>query len=79
MSACEKLSRRNPKLEIYNLAGGMDAWASAGLPLVGGNPPLPLDRQVQLTLGIAFLAASAATFLSARSLWRSPRRLGRAW
>lgn len=62
MSACEKLSRRNPKLEFYNLAGGIDVWAAAGLPLVGGNPPLPLDRQVQMTIGIALLAASAATF-----------------
>ena len=65
MSACEKLSRRNPKLELYNLAGGIDAWASTGLPLVGGNPRLPLDRQVQLTIGIGLLAASAmALFVS---------------
>ena len=63
MSACEKLSRGNPGLEIYNLTGGIDAWANAGLPVVGGIAPLPLDRQVQLTIGLALLAASAMTLL----------------
>jgi len=57
-SACEKLIRQNPKLEIYNLAGGIDAWTSAGLPIGTGGFVLPLDRQVQLTIGIALVVAS---------------------
>lgn len=62
-SACEKLSQQNPQLEIYNLEGGIDAWSAAGLPVVGGNPALPLDRQVQLTIGFALLAASILALL----------------
>jgi rhodanese-related sulfurtransferase len=28
--ACEKLLAEDPKLELYNLEGGLNAWASAG-------------------------------------------------
>lgn len=64
-SACEKLIRQNPKLEIYNLAGGIDAWAAAGLPIRTAGFVLPLDRQVQLTIGIALVVASGlALFVS---------------
>jgi rhodanese-related sulfurtransferase len=64
-SACEKLMRQNPKLEIYNLAGGIDAWAAAGLPIRTSGFFLPLDRQVQLTIGIALVVASGlAVFVS---------------
>ena len=62
-SACEKLIRQNPKLEIYNLAGGIDAWAAAGLPISTGAFVLPLDRQVQLTIGIALVLASGLAFI----------------
>jgi rhodanese-related sulfurtransferase len=57
-SACEKLIRQNPELEIYNLAGGIDAWESAGLPIKTAGFVLPLDRQVQLTIGLALVVAS---------------------
>jgi rhodanese-related sulfurtransferase len=64
-SACEKLIRQNPKLEIYNLAGGIDAWAAAGLPIQTAGFALPLDRQVQLTIGIVLVVASGlALFIS---------------
>jgi rhodanese-related sulfurtransferase len=66
-AACEKLSRQNPRLEIYNLAGGIDAWAGAGLPVMSNGFVLPLDRQVQLTIGIALVVASGMAF--AFSLW----------
>jgi rhodanese-related sulfurtransferase len=58
-SACEKLLRQNPALEIYNLAGGIDAWAAAGLPVRTGRFVLPLDRQVQLTIGIILLVLTS--------------------
>jgi len=62
-SACEKLLRQNPNLEIYNLEGGIDAWSAAGLPIKGeGGFALPLDRQVQLTIGVILLVAAALTF-----------------
>jgi rhodanese-related sulfurtransferase len=57
-SACEKLLRQKPELEIYNLEGGIDAWTAAGLPTRTAGFFLPLDRQVQLTIGIALVAAS---------------------
>jgi rhodanese-related sulfurtransferase len=30
-AACERLLAQNPGLEIYNLDGGIDAWAANGL------------------------------------------------
>jgi rhodanese-related sulfurtransferase len=32
-TACEKLLQQNPSLEIFNLAGGIEGWAAAGLPV----------------------------------------------
>lgn len=61
-SACEKLVRQNPKLEIYNLVGGIDAWTAAGLPVRGGRAFLALDRQVQLAIGITLLVASSLAY-----------------
>jgi len=65
-SACQKLLRENPGLEIYNLSGGIEAWAAAGLPVQGGGGALPLDRQVQLAIGAGLLAAAALSY------WVSP-------
>lgn len=62
-SACEKLIRQNPKLEVYNLSGGIDAWAAAGLPIRTAGFALPLDRQVQITIGIVLVMASALALL----------------
>ena len=59
-SACEKLLAEAPALELYHLQGGMGAWNAAKLPVVcSGKTMLPLDRQVQLTVGLGLLAASA--------------------
>lgn len=56
-AACEKLLAEDPNLEIYNLEGGLDAWARAGHAVASsGKFFLPLDRQVQLTIGIGVLA-----------------------
>jgi len=32
-TACEKLLNENPKLDIYNLEGGIAAWEKAGLEI----------------------------------------------
>lgn len=59
-TACRTLLAENPALEIYNLEGGIGAWRAAGYPVqTSGRPVLPLDRQVQLTIGLCLLAASA--------------------
>lgn len=55
-AACEKLLAAEPDLEIYNLEGGIDAWADSGQPVKkSGGFFLPLDRQVQLSIGIGVL------------------------
>ena len=61
-SACKKLLQQNPDLQIFNLQGGIEAWSDAGLPTMSdGAFVLPLDRQVQLTIGLILLAASGLT------------------
>lgn len=55
-NACNKLISENNALEIYNLEGGIEAWQRVGLPIEqGGHKILPLDRQVQLTIGLSVL------------------------
>lgn len=62
-SACEKLLAEDPSLEVYNLEGGINAWEAAGLPIkTSGKKFLPLDRQVQLTIGLSVLIGSALTY-----------------
>lgn len=54
--ACEKLLAEDPNLELYNLEGGLDAWTQAGYRVrTSGEFFLPLDRQVQLAIGIGVL------------------------
>lgn len=58
-SACAKLLEEDPAMDLYNLDGGIEAWQAAGLAVAAsGKPFLPLDRQVQLTIGLILLAAS---------------------
>ena len=64
VQACEKLLAEAPSLEIYNLEGGINAWSAAGFPVKNsGSFFLPLDRQVQLTLGICLLAGAALAYV----------------
>jgi rhodanese-related sulfurtransferase len=63
-AACHALLAENPALEIYNLEGGIAAWRDAGYPVArSGRGLLPLDRQVQLTIGLCLIAASALAWL----------------
>lgn len=62
-SACEKLIAEDPELEIYNLEGGISAWAEAGHAVkTSGKFFLPLDRQVQLTIGLGVLIGSLLAY-----------------
>jgi len=55
-TACEKLLSEDPALEIYNLEGGIGAWQQDGFDVKSsGKFFLPLDRQVQLTIGLGVL------------------------
>jgi rhodanese-related sulfurtransferase len=58
-NACAKLLAEDPALEIYNLEGGIGAWQAAGLAVkCAGKKCLPLDRQVQLIVGLSVLTGS---------------------
>lgn len=65
-TAAERLLAENPALDIYNLEGGITAWNAAGLKSLSpaaGRKPLPLDRQIQLTIGLGLLITVALTLL----------------
>ena len=53
-TACEKLKKSHPDLDFYNLEGGILAWEKAGYTTIKklNTKVLPLDRQVQLTVGL---------------------------
>jgi len=58
-SACQKLLAEDPSLDIYNLEGGIEAWNAAGFTTASsGKAFLPLDRQVQLTIGLLLVTGS---------------------
>lgn len=58
-NACEKLLAENPDMEVYNLDGGIMAWSELGNSVESsGSFFLPLDRQVQLTIGAMLLLGS---------------------
>lgn len=58
-SACQKLVSEDDSLTVYNIEGGISALKDAGLPVESsGRNVLPLDRQVQLTIGSSVLAFS---------------------
>ena len=69
-TACEKLLAEDPNLEIYNLEGGIEAWAEAGHAVkTSGKFFLPLDRQVQLTIGLCLLIGSWLGYTYASPAW----------
>lgn len=62
-SACVKLTDQDESVVVYNLVGGIEAWEQAGFNVVDGKSKvLPLDRQVQLTIGLLALTGSAAGY-----------------
>ena len=62
-SACEKLLAEDPSLTLYNLEGGISAWEGAGFATCQlGKACLPLDRQVQLTIGMSVLVGSLLAY-----------------
>ncbi len=62
-AACEKLLAEDANLEIYNLEGGISSWAAAGHEVKSsGKFFLPLDRQVQVTVGLGILSGSLLSY-----------------
>jgi rhodanese-related sulfurtransferase len=53
--ACAAVGRTAPGGQpVFNMEGGIEAWAAAGLPVVSASttPPLSLFRQVQIVVGL---------------------------
>ncbi len=50
--ACATMAARAGGAEVYNIAGGLEAWRAAGLPVVGGKAAsVSIFRQVQMIVG----------------------------
>lgn len=69
-NACQKLLSEDPNLEIYNLEGGISSWIEAGCEIKNsGKFFLPLDRQVQLVIGLAvFIGTTLGYFYNPKFL-----------
>lgn len=62
-NACKKLLAEDSSLELYNLDGGIMAWEKHGHSTkCSGKKLLPLDRQVQLTIGIFLIISAILTY-----------------
>lgn len=61
--ACNKVIEESADLKVYNLEGGISAWAANGLSLTGNQKKsMPIDQQVQVTIGTGLLAGSLAAY-----------------
>ncbi|MGE3623583.1 MAG: rhodanese-like domain-containing protein [Bdellovibrionales bacterium] len=61
--ACDKLSSLGGGMDVYNLDGGIVTWSEAGYRVErSGSFVLPLDRQVQLTVGLCVLTGSVLAY-----------------
>ncbi|MFC4701455.1 rhodanese-like domain-containing protein [Glaciecola siphonariae] len=69
--ACEKLIKDNPKLKVFNIVGGIENWEQCGFDTQRGQSTvMPLDRQVQLSIGVLLLLFSALTMgVSFNFIW----------
>lgn len=62
-NACQKLIAESDEINVYNIEGGIEAWKAAGLPVQNSDKKiLPLDRQVQLTIGLSVLTFSLLAY-----------------
>jgi rhodanese-related sulfurtransferase len=63
INSCQKLLEENKAIEVYNLEGGIEAWEKLGLPVKSlSSNILPLDRQVQVTVGLFIIIFSLLTY-----------------
>lgn len=63
--ACDKVTALGLEADIYSLHGGIAAWTAAGFPVQSsGRFFLPLDRQVQLTVGLCVLLGTILGYLA---------------
>jgi rhodanese-related sulfurtransferase len=66
--ACAALAAHGLPNALYNLEGGITAWSTAGLPVVGGaTTGVSIFRQVQMIVGGLILIAILAGLTGARA------------
>lgn len=76
-AACERLLAQNPDLDIYNLEGGITAWKNCGFDVEAGEKKsLPIERQVQITIGSFTLIGSLLGFFVSELFFIIPLFLG---
>ncbi|MBT1451185.1 rhodanese-like domain-containing protein [Glaciecola sp. XM2] len=69
-TAGKKLLSENPTLQIYNIAGGIEAWQKAGYQTQQSQSSgVSLAAQVTLTLGIATLIFIALSIVATPLFW----------
>lgn len=60
--ACEGLLKSNPELELYELEGGISSWVANSYDTEStGKAIMPIDRQVQVTIGFLIILFSLLT------------------
>ena len=71
--ACEKILQDNPNSKVVNLVGGIEAWQAAGFAInEGTSKVLPLDRQVQITIGgLVFVFSLLGYFVNTNFIFAS--------
>lgn len=63
-NACAILNTKGLENEIFNIAGGINAWQSAGLPVIGASQTkFSIFRQVQMIVGTLIAALVILGFL----------------
>jgi rhodanese-related sulfurtransferase len=60
--ACAVIDASSLKQQVFNLEGGIEAWKAAGLPVVRQQAGMPIQRQVQLTIGLLVLISVVLGF-----------------
>lgn len=76
-AACEKLLAEAPEIEIYNLEGGISSWTAAGFDVKSSDKFfLPLDRQLQLTIGTSVLIGTILGYTLNPAFYLVPGFLG---
>lgn len=64
MMACEKLKNEGIECDIWNLEGGILNWKNNNLPVISSTKKvLPLDRQVQLTIGLMIVSGLVLSYI----------------
>jgi rhodanese-related sulfurtransferase len=60
--ACQKLIAAGC-VNVVSVAGGMQAWEAAGLPVIRGKKTISLERQVRIAAGSLVLLGSVLGYL----------------